>query len=883
MKKIISLLLTAVIAFSVITFGSVSASAAVTDNIAFEAGSVIYFDNTNTKWQNIYFYAWNYGYFGDFVPMDKVSGTNNLYKVVVPKAVPVGAEYFLFTNSTDWSGQQTKDQTVQAEKNTYTPITNQSGRVTSVQLSYTYLPAETEVTAAPYSKEFTEPLTVTVYAFNVPKGVTPTFSINGATTVKFTDSASITVTETTKITVTAGSVSKTFTYTKVDDAVITVNAGDYRGDIYAYTFGGDRVGSSFNLMEYRGNGIYTYRINGSAKVIFTTENNWDSVTQQKFIIKDENGKVLSEPLVPSSQHVTFTLELPYYIALTPGSVIYFNNSNTQWDNVYFYAWNYGYYGDFVPMEEVPGRRNIYKVVVPKVVPEGAEYFLFTNSNNWSGKQTGNMPVERGKNTYIPLVNSSGDITSVELSYTNLPPQPEVLATPYSKSFTKSITVSVYAFNVPEGETATYQVNEEEPVAFTGNNSLTFTDTTTLTVTLGDISKTYTYIKKSDAVITVTAKDYTGDIYVYTFGGDRIGASFNKMTYDADEEVYTYSINGSAQVIFTTSDNWNTAQKFIIRDMDYNELPNQEPLVSAGEEVTYILTLAPIYGDIAIEAGSRIYFDNTNTQWDEIYFYAWNYGYFGDFVTMEPVADHENLYSVVVPVDVPSYVEQNGEIELTEYFLFTNSTTWSGKQTADMSVEVGMNTYTPVVDSDGNVTSVEFSYTDVPPQSEVLAAPGSKDFTDSINVSVYAFNVPEGETATYQVNEEEPVAFTGSHSFIFTETTTLTVTLGDVSKTYTYTKKPHAVITVTAKDYTGDIYVYTFGGDRVGTSFNKMTYDADEEVYTYSINGSAKVIFTTYNNWNTARKFIIRDEEGNVLPNQEPLISAGEEVTYVLTI
>lgn len=304
-------------------------------------------------------------------------------------------------------------------------------------------------------------------------------------------------------------------------------------------------------------------------------------------------------------------------------------------------------------------------------------------------------------------------------------------------------------------------------------------------------------------------------------------------------------------------------------------------------------------NIAFKAGSRIYFDNTDAQWDEIYFYAWNYGYFGDFVPMEKEeaeVDEDgqpikgDLYYVVTPVDVPATVEQGGVSVPTEYFLFTNSKTWSGQQTANMPVEVGMNTYKPVktdgaftYDAEGHITSVDLSFTNIAPQPEILAAPLSKDFTGSITVSVYAFNVPADKTATYQVNEEPAVAFTGSHSFTFTETTTLTVTLGDVSKTYTYTEKSDAVITATADNYTGDIYVYTFGGDRVGTSFNKMTYDAATGNYTYSINGSAQVIFTTSDNWNTARKFIIRDMDYNELPNQEPLVSAGEEVSYILTL
>ncbi len=299
--------------------------------------------------------------------------------------------------------------------------------------------------------------------------------------------------------------------------------------------------------------------------------------------------------------------------------------------------------------------------------------------------------------------------------------------------------------------------------------------------------------------------------------------------------------------------------------------------------------AAVTDNIAFKAGSRIYFDNTETQWDEIYFYAWNYGYYVDFVPMEAVEGYENLYSVVVPVDVPAYVEVDGVNIPTEYFLFTNSTTWSGQQTANMPVEAGINTYTPVktdgdftFNANGFIASVDLSYTDIPAQTEVLATPYSKDFTDPIIVGVYAFNLPEGVTATYKLNDAEPVEFTDSYSFNITETTTVTVAAGDISKTYTYTKKSYAVITAYAENFTGDIYVYTFGGDRIWPSFNSMQ-NLGDGLYTYVINGSARVIFTTTADWNTARKFTIRDMDGNVLPDQEPLVSAGEEVTYALTL
>ena len=56
MKKVISLLLTALMAFSVVTVGAFSASAVDEEpEIAITAGSHIFFDNTNTQWTDVYF------------------------------------------------------------------------------------------------------------------------------------------------------------------------------------------------------------------------------------------------------------------------------------------------------------------------------------------------------------------------------------------------------------------------------------------------------------------------------------------------------------------------------------------------------------------------------------------------------------------------------------------------------------------------------------------------------------------------------------------------------------------------------------------------------------------------------------------------------------
>lgn len=311
MKKVISLLLTALMAFSVLTVGAVSASAAEEPAPALAAGSHIFFDNTNTQWTDVYFYAWNYGYFGDSVPMKQV-GDTAVYEIVVPQDVPNGAEYFLFKSAADWSGQQTANQTVEAGKNTYTPVFDEAGAMT-VEKSYTIDAPTTEVAITPYSKTFTSAIDVTVYAFNTGD-TTATYQIGDDEPVAFTEPTTINLTSTATVTVTAGTATTSCTFTKIEDAEITVmalsaNGNIYTGNLYVYTYGGDRVAPGFAPMENLGLGMYKYTLNGSAHVIFTTTNDW--ATAKKFQICDNSGTPLAdqEPFVDFGTKPSYVLKL----------------------------------------------------------------------------------------------------------------------------------------------------------------------------------------------------------------------------------------------------------------------------------------------------------------------------------------------------------------------------------------------------------------------------------------------------------------------------------------------------------------------------------------------------------------------------------------------
>lgn len=314
MKKAVSLLLTGLMAFSAVSAGAVSASAATTEEpaaIAFEAGSDIVFDNTNTGWGKVYLYSWGMGYFGDFVEMDKGEGAT--YTAVAPVDVEAGTECFLFTNTTDWSGKQTPNIVTEEGKNTYKPIVDENGNVISVEQSFTPSSTDPKVVATPNSKSFSESLTVNLYAFNTTNAK---YTVNGGKAEDLNGSASITLTASADIDILVdGTVVKSYEYTcvTIPDTNITVSAvyndkvTPYTGEMYVYTYGGDRLAPGFEPMTNDGEGNYSYTFKGTAHVIFTTTNSWD--TAVKFIIGDPTTDD-QEPFVSSETFNSFDLTLP---------------------------------------------------------------------------------------------------------------------------------------------------------------------------------------------------------------------------------------------------------------------------------------------------------------------------------------------------------------------------------------------------------------------------------------------------------------------------------------------------------------------------------------------------------------------------------------------
>lgn len=310
MKKFLSIILTICLAFSVLTVGAASVSAAEGD---IPAGTVIYFDNTSTKWDNVYFYAWKFGFFGDTYELSPISEDSNLYSMVLPQDVTPGETFFLFKSAEDWSGKQTADQAAYVGLNTYVPLADAAGNVMTVDMENTVLPAETEVLITPSSRDFTtDTLDVTVYAFNAASAKY-TVSYDDGTTVgpiEFTNTATVEINDSATVILTAGEKVMVQTYTKASDAIVNVTAEGYTGDIFMYTFGGDRIGDEFVPMTKNEDGKYTAKINGSAQVIFTTTNDWK--TAKKFTITTINGETPTavEPLLTAGATYNIVLQVP---------------------------------------------------------------------------------------------------------------------------------------------------------------------------------------------------------------------------------------------------------------------------------------------------------------------------------------------------------------------------------------------------------------------------------------------------------------------------------------------------------------------------------------------------------------------------------------------
>lgn len=81
-------------------------------------------------------------------------------------------------------------------------------------------------------------------------------------------------------------------------------------------------------------------------------------------------------------------------------VVYFDNSKTNWGEVYIYGWGNGLYEEAYKMTQIKGT-DIWKYELPEPIYPGTESFLFKNTkgkDDWD-KKTKNVKVVDGKNLY----------------------------------------------------------------------------------------------------------------------------------------------------------------------------------------------------------------------------------------------------------------------------------------------------------------------------------------------------------------------------------------------------------------------------------------------------------------------------------------------------
>lgn len=197
------------------------------------------------------------------------------------------------------------------------------------------------------------------------------------------------------------------------------------------------------------------------------------------------------------------------------------------------------------------------------------------------------------NLWTPVASAEGAITGSWSYMTPPAAAPSVTATP-GKNFAIEMSVTVNEFNCDGG--AEYTINGADPIAFDGSATFTIGGESaavgavyTVVVTgysslSGEVTSTTTYTKVGMTTINATIDaSYTGDVYAYLFGGDRIGAAFYEMqettAAEASQRTFTLEFEGAAQVIFTTTDDWSTAVKLN---------GTAEPMVEAGATASFDL-------------------------------------------------------------------------------------------------------------------------------------------------------------------------------------------------------------------------------------------------------------------------------------------------------
>ena len=278
----------------------------------------------------------------------------------------------------------------------------------------------------------------------------------------------------------------------------------------------------------------------------------------------------------------------------------------------------------------------------------------------------------------------------------------------------------------------------------------------------------------------------------------------------------------------------------------------EPTQPPSDQPTEPPTQPPVeYPEVVEQEGHKIFFDNTELKWKNVYICGWKEGSYIGFLEMRE-SSVPGIYTYTLPND--------GYWIYSSLYFISKPDLYEGEMIG-FSLQENANLFVPCTTASGHLTGA-WQYMSPPPSIPFVSSTLPGTFGEMMYLQLYT-NCVEAE---YSINGAAPVPFTDGTNIEITDTTTIELTGYDVmgelvaASTYTYIKVGYTTINVTVTGYDGDIYAYLFGGIRGG--YHYMMVRVNDGSYSLMFEGDARVFFTTTNDWATAVKF---NEEEFLIP------------------
>lgn len=321
---------------------------------------------------------------------------------------------------------------------------------------------------------------------------------------------------------------------------------------------------------------------------------------------------------------------------------------------------------------------------------------------------------------------------------------------------------------------------------------------------------------------------------------------DRNTWDGQERTESLSTQ-TGKNFYTIYDKddygkWTGRWSFVapIEPTEPIEPPTEPPTVPPTQPPTQ----PPVeYPEVVEQEGHKIFFDNTELKWDNVYICGYKDGYYAGFLEMRE-SSIPGIYTYTLPND--------GYWKYSNLYFISKPDVHDGVMVG-FALQESANIFVPSVTAQGHLTGA-WQYIS-PPQSIPFVSstlPGT--FGEMMVLQLYT-NCFDAE---YSINGAVPVAYTDGTNIEITDTVTIELTgydvMGDLAaaSTYTYTKVGYTTIHATVTGYDGEIYAYLFGGIRGGYHYNMVKLS--DGSYSFTFEGDARVFFTTTNDWATAIKF-----------------------------